>query len=65
MSDNQKAGKAKRGYRIDGGKALCCDLRVRLDAETAKKLAEAAERKKTTRAAIAREILKNALTAEK
>ena len=65
MSDNQNAGKVKRGYRIDNGKALCYDLRVRLDAETVKKLEAAAKRKKTTRAAIAREILKNALTAEK
>lgn len=60
MSDAKKPEKAKRGYKV-GGEALACDLRVRLDAATAAQLAETAKRKKTTRAAIARQILQDAL----
>lgn len=65
MSDTQQPEKKKRGYRIDNGKALCYDLRVRIDADTVKRLEAAAKRKKTTRAAIAREILQSALNPDK
>ena len=65
MSDNQKARKVKRGYRLDNGKALCYDLRVRLDAETISRLEAEAKAKNTTRAAIAREILQSALNRNK
>ena len=64
MSDT-KPEKVKRGYRMDGGKALSYDLRVRLDAETAERLARYAARHKTTRAAAARSILQSALDGPK
>ncbi len=63
MSD--KPEKVKRGYRA-GGEKLSYDLRVRLDEATAQQLAAAAKRRKTTRAELARQILRDALqTAEK
>lgn len=60
MSDKQPE-KVKRGYRMDGGKALSYDLRVRLDAGTMQRLERYASRHKTTKAAAARSILHAAL----
>lgn len=59
MSD-KKPDAQKRGYKV-GGESLAYDLRVRISAETAKRLAEYAKRHKTTRADAARRILDAAL----
>lgn len=64
MSDKKPEKKEKRGYRV-GGQPLAYDLRVRIDAETAEKLAEAAAKKGTTRAAYARSIIHDALSGGK
>lgn len=60
MSD-KKPDKVKRGYRA-AGRALGYDLRVRIDEDIHKRLAEYAARNGITRAAAAREILNNALS---
>ena len=64
MSDKKKPAE-KRGYRIDNGKALSYDLRVRIPESLRKSLAEYAKRNQTTSAAAARSILQEFLTAEK
>lgn len=60
MSDATKPTKQKRGYKVNGVK-LEYDLRVRIDSDTAKRLAEYAQRQHQTRAAAARDILRDAL----
>ena len=60
MESSNSPDKKKRGYR-ENGKTLACDVRVRLDVETAKRLAARAKENGTTRAATARQILKDAL----
>lgn len=64
MSDEKKEQKPKRGYMV-GGESLCYNLRVRLDAETAQRLAERAKRDGATKADIARQILKDGLSPKK
>lgn len=61
MSDKQqKPEKQKRGYKI-GGVRLEHDIRVRVTAADAQRLAEYAAEHETTRAAAARELLHTAL----
>lgn len=59
MSDTEKP--KKRGYRMDGGKALAYDLRVRIPHELHLALKSYAQSRSTTAAAAAREILREHL----
>lgn len=63
MSDKETP-KKKRGYRLDDGKALAYDLRVRMDAGTMQRLAKYAAKHKTSKAAAARSLLQSALSSE-
>lgn len=60
MTDKAKPEKVKREYRLNG-EALAVDLKVRIDADTAKRLTAAAKRQKISRAALARRILREAM----
>jgi len=64
MSDTKKPVKAKRTYR-ENGKPLSYDLRVRISGELHERLAARAKARATTPAAIAREILTEALNPDK
>ena len=62
MSDTKKT--EKRGYKV-GGVNLAADIRVRVTAEDAERLAEYAAKHGTTRAQAARELLHSALNPDK